>query len=80
MKTEQPKTATAASSKARRKLEAPAKTRMEKVLGDLQHLMAGIRTGRASVAVFDNIKVDYYEHADAAKSAKLRICTCRNRR
>jgi len=41
-------------------VEAHAKTRMDKVLSDLQHEMAGIRTGRASVAVFDNIKVDYY--------------------
>jgi ribosome recycling factor len=37
-----------------------AKARMEKVLSDLQHLMAGIRTGRASVSLFDNIRVDYY--------------------
>ena len=35
-------------------------TRMEKVLSDLQHEIAGIRTGRASVSIFDNIKVDYY--------------------
>jgi ribosome recycling factor len=41
-------------------VEIHAKTRMDKVLSDLQHEMAGIRTGRASVAIFDNIKVDYY--------------------
>ena len=41
-------------------MENHAKTRMEKVLGDLQHEMAGIRTGRASVSIFDNIRVDYY--------------------
>ncbi len=33
---------------------------MEKVLADLQHEMASIRTGRASVGLFDPIRVDYY--------------------
>lgn len=33
---------------------------MEKALADLQHEMAGIRTGRASINLFDPIKVDYY--------------------
>ncbi len=33
---------------------------MEKVLSDLQHEMAGIRTGRASINLFDPIRVDYY--------------------
>ena len=33
---------------------------MEKVLSDLQHEMASIRTGRASVGLFDPIRVDYY--------------------
>jgi ribosome recycling factor len=37
-----------------------ARTRMEKVLGDLQHAMAGIRTGRASVGLLDPVRVDYY--------------------
>jgi ribosome recycling factor len=37
-----------------------AKTRMDKVLTDLQHEISTIRTGRASVAIFDNIKVDFY--------------------
>jgi ribosome recycling factor len=43
-----------------RDVEAHAKGRMEKALTDLQHDMASIRTGRASVSIFDNIKVDYY--------------------
>ena len=43
-----------------KEIEAHARTRMEKVLSDLQHESAGIRTGRASVSIFDNIKVDYY--------------------
>jgi len=43
-----------------REVENHAKGRMEKALTDLQHEMANIRTGRASVSIFDNIKVDYY--------------------
>ncbi len=43
-----------------KEIEVHAKTRMDKVLTDLQHEMAAIRTGRASVGIFDNIKVDYY--------------------
>jgi ribosome recycling factor len=43
-----------------KELENHSKTRMDKVLSDLQHAMAGIRTGRASVGIFDNIRVDYY--------------------
>ena len=33
---------------------------MEKVIGDLQHAMSNIRTGRASVNLLDSVKVDYY--------------------
>lgn len=43
-----------------KEVEAQAKTRMEKVLGDFQHAMASIRTGRASVNIFDSLRVDYY--------------------
>jgi len=43
-----------------KEVETHAKTRMEKVLADLQHALAGIRTGRASVSLLDPIKVDYY--------------------
>jgi len=43
-----------------RDVEGHAKTRMDKVLTDFQHEMASIRTGRASVAIFDNLKMDYY--------------------
>ncbi len=39
---------------------AGTRTRMDKVLSDLQHVMAGIRTGRASVALLDPVRVDYY--------------------
>ena len=43
-----------------KEVEAQSRTRNDKVLADLQHLMAGIRTGRASVSLLDNIRVDYY--------------------
>jgi ribosome recycling factor len=43
-----------------KEVESQAKTRMEKVLSDLQHEMASIRTGRATVGLFDSIRVDYY--------------------
>jgi ribosome recycling factor len=33
---------------------------MEKALSDLQHEMATIRTGRASLSILDNLRVDYY--------------------
>jgi ribosome recycling factor len=33
---------------------------MDKVLTDFQQEMGSIRTGRASVSIFDNLKVDYY--------------------
>jgi ribosome recycling factor len=43
-----------------KEIEASAKQRMEKVLSDLQHAMATIRTGRASVNLLDNVRLDYY--------------------
>jgi len=43
-----------------KEVETSAKTRMEKVLTDLQHAMATIRTGRASITLLDPVKVDYY--------------------
>jgi len=43
-----------------KEIEANAKQRMEKAVGDLQHAMATIRTGRASVNLLDNVRVDYY--------------------
>jgi ribosome recycling factor len=33
---------------------------MEKAVSDLQHSMATIRTGRASISLLDHIRVDYY--------------------
>jgi ribosome recycling factor len=58
MKTEQP--IPASTFKNVKEVEAGAKARMEKAVTDLQHEMSGIRTGRASVSIFDNLKVDYY--------------------
>src|SRR5438045_2342182 len=43
-----------------REIEASVKVRMEKAVTDLQHAMATIRTGRASVSLLDHIRVDYY--------------------
>jgi ribosome recycling factor len=39
---------------------AQTKVRMGKALEDLRAALAGVRTGRASVALLDHIKVDYY--------------------
>jgi ribosome recycling factor len=43
-----------------KEIEANSKSRMEKAMSDLQHAMATIRTGRASISLLDNIRVDYY--------------------
>ena len=41
-------------------LNSEAKGRMDKTIEDLQHELAAIRTGRASVTVLDPVRVDYY--------------------
>ena len=43
-----------------KEVETHLKARMDKALGDLQHEMAAIRTGRASLGILDHIRVDYY--------------------
>jgi ribosome recycling factor len=43
-----------------KEIETNARSRMEKAVADLQHEMATIRTGRASVSILDHIRVDYY--------------------
>jgi len=43
-----------------KEIDANARSRMDKVLSDLQHEMAGVRTGRASVNLLDNVRADYY--------------------
>jgi ribosome recycling factor len=55
-----PETASSNTFKGVKDVELHSKTRMEKVLTDLQHEMSGIRTGRASVSIFDMLRVDYY--------------------
>ena len=43
-----------------KEIESNSRSRMEKAVADLQHSMASIRTGRASVSILDAIKVDSY--------------------
>ncbi|MGA2117888.1 MAG: ribosome recycling factor [Bryobacteraceae bacterium] len=59
MKTEQPATPSTTFNSVK-EVEASLKTRMEKALSDLQHDMASIRTGRASLGILDHIRVNYY--------------------
>src|SRR3954470_15571842 len=60
MKTEHPAAPSAQTFASVREVEASLKTRMEKALSDMQHDMAAIRTGRASLGILDHIRVDYY--------------------
>lgn len=60
MKTEQQTAPSGPSFNSVKDVEAHAKSRMDKALSDLQHEMASIRTGRASVSILDQIRVDYY--------------------
>src|SRR6476619_799278 len=60
MKTEQPAAPSGQTFASVRDVEAILKTRMEKALSDMQHDMAAIRTGRASLGILDHIRVDYY--------------------
>jgi ribosome recycling factor len=39
---------------------AQAKTRMEKAVEDFRKDLAGVRTGRANVALLDHVRVDYH--------------------
>ncbi|MEO8595122.1 MAG: ribosome recycling factor [Candidatus Solibacter sp.] len=60
MKTEQPAAPSGSTFTSVKEIEASIKTRMEKAVADLQHEMSSIRTGRASLGLLDNIRVDYY--------------------
>src|SRR6266568_3400572 len=60
MKTDQPVAPSGPTFNTVKDVEANVKARMEKALTDLQHEMAGIRTGRASLGILDHIRVDYY--------------------
>jgi ribosome recycling factor len=57
MKTGQPTPSTFNNVK---EVEASGKQRMDKVLGDFQHALSTIRTGRASASILEPVKVDYY--------------------
>lgn len=43
-----------------KEVEAHAKSRMEKVLADLQHDMTAIRTGRASINMLEPVQIEAY--------------------
>jgi len=60
MKTEQPAAPSGPAFQSTKEVDANLKSRMEKALGDLQHDMSSIRTGRASLGILDHIRVDYY--------------------
>jgi len=62
MKPEQHEPAAAAGSvfKNVKEVEASARTKMDKMLADLQQEMAHFRTGRASIGLLDHVRVDYY--------------------
>ncbi len=60
MKTEAHSDPGAHAFKTVKEIEGNVKTRMEKAVADLLHDMASIRTGRASISILDNIRVDYY--------------------
>ncbi len=57
---EQRSASPSASFQTTKDVYANTRSRMDKVLSDLQHAMAAIRTGRASVALLDPVRVDYY--------------------
>src|SRR6266700_2981358 len=60
MKTEQQAAPSGPTFNSIKDVEANLKTRMEKAIGDMQHEMAAIRTGRASLSLLDHIRVDSY--------------------
>src|SRR5262249_17780372 len=60
MKTEQHTAPAGQVFNSIKEVEANLKARMEKALSALQHEMASIRTGRASLGILDHIRVDYY--------------------
>jgi ribosome recycling factor len=60
MKTEQQPAPGSPVFNSVKEVEGNLKARMEKAVSDLQHEMASIRTGRASLGILDHIRVDYY--------------------
>jgi ribosome recycling factor len=43
-----------------KEIESETRSRMEKVLSDLQHEMSTVRTGRASISLLDSVRVEAY--------------------
>jgi ribosome recycling factor len=60
MKAEQHAAPSSQAFNSIKEVEAHLKARMEKAISDLQHEMASIRTGRASLSILDHIRVDSY--------------------
>jgi len=60
MKTENPAAPSGNVFNSVKEVESSLRTRMEKAITGLQHDMASIRTGRASLNILDHIRVDYY--------------------
>ena len=61
MKNDPPATTpTTSSFQNTKEIETHGKSRMDKVLSDLQHEMASVRTGRASVSLLDNVRAEAY--------------------
>ena len=60
MKPEQHAAPAASTFNTIKEVDANLKARMEKAVSDLQHEMAAIRTGRASLGILDHVRVDYY--------------------
>jgi ribosome recycling factor len=60
MKPEQQTAPGAPTFNSIKEVDANLKARMEKAISDLQHEMAAIRTGRASLGILDHVRVDYY--------------------
>ncbi|HUO31578.1 MAG TPA: ribosome recycling factor [Bryobacteraceae bacterium] len=60
MKTENTAAPAGPAFNSTKEVENHVKSRMEKAMSDLQHEMATIRTGRATLSLLDHIRVDYY--------------------
>jgi ribosome recycling factor len=59
MKEEQ-QAASAGKFQSVKEIESETRSRMEKVLSDLQHEMSTVRTGRASISLLDSVRVEAY--------------------
>jgi ribosome recycling factor len=62
MKTEHtaPAAASGPAFKNVKEVEASARTKMDKVVSDMQAEMGHFRTGRATIGLLDSVRVDYY--------------------